>query len=62
MEENALTRTLLSLYGMAASNHGECDLEDDVECSAEQYGDGNAGEHRVLHDAEALILKEVTEG
>ena len=47
--------SILALLGVAQGNHSDCDRQSDVKCRAEQYGDGNAGEHLILRTAEDVI-------
>ena len=35
--------------------HSKCDISQDEDCYAEQYGDGNAEEHDDFRAAEAVI-------
>jgi|3_EtaG_2_1085321.scaffolds.fasta_scaffold134126_2 hypothetical protein len=37
--------------------HYACDVEQDVECGADEYGDGNAGEHEDLRAVEIAITE-----
>lgn len=36
-------------------SHYKCDLNSDVECYAEQYGDGDKSQHKFLRDANKLL-------
>ena len=46
-----------TLLAMAQQPHSDCVWASDTECRAEQYGDGNPGEHSGLRLAEAVIKK-----
>ena len=41
-----------------AGVHGKCDMDDDEHCRAEEYGDGNVGEHEDYRQVSA-DLKQV---
>ena len=44
--------TLKELFGILLGwmeySHYKCDLENDRDCYAEQYGDGSAEQHRII--------------
>jgi hypothetical protein len=52
----SIAGTLADLLAMASQGHDNCDLDSETECGGEEYGDGWAGEHRRLRDAEATIV------
>ena len=51
--------TLLEAAQRLADNlqatHSKCNISQDEDCYAEQYGDGNAGEHEDFRAVEAAI-------
>ena len=49
--------SVLELLDVAQFNHSDCEWESDTKCRAEQYGDGNAGEHSYLRKAEQAIAR-----
>ena len=52
-----LVESLEWALDVASANHYECDLLSDTQCGAQQYGDGNAGEHAQLREARALLIR-----
>jgi hypothetical protein len=51
----SIAGTLSDMLEMAYQGHDNCDLDSETECGGEEYGDGSAGEHCRLRDAEATV-------
>lgn len=48
------------LFNILNTAHMKCDIEQDIYCAAEQYGDGNSDEHSSLREL-AEDIAELTE-
>ena len=51
----SVAATLADMIEMASQAHNDCDIDSEDECRGEQWGDGNAGEHCRLRDANATV-------